>query len=393
MNDDLLGALGAESEETVLVELDKQAAEILQTLDHSNIEVLDDEEMEPKEHPRAARQPLSDLRDILTDPEKQEEIDRACNHYVKHYIAYKCLQSIAANSANSYVSTLNEYVNYVESRDNDSFLEADWGDFLAYINNLIENGNRWKTFNGKILQLANFYRHIWVEFDCSPGIQIAQFKRLNPAQYKNRLPESINRDPLPREEMRMLVDATDSLRDALIVRTVYQAALRNSDVRNLKIQHFVRDRDNPLLKIRDSKFGKDRNVPITHELALDLEHWVDVACPPFSPYAPESAYLFPSKRDIKLSSNHSVWTIVHEAAVDAGIQRSVAELSDGSSKHRVDVHVLRHTGNTHWKQCDIGIEDRMKLLGHEDRDTTRGYSPDKSASWHTEFREKFNPAV
>jgi integrase len=383
-----------DDENKVLVEMTREQADVLAA--HPGVDI-DIEEKNAKgsdsDQPRATTIPLPELLDMIASEEKQKAIGRGENHYVKHFIGTKCSLNLSPNSAQRYVGMLNEYVELVPFDGDGSFLNVDWGDITRYIKYLISGGNRWKTFSGKINLLKRFYRHITTEFSTRFALDMARIKRLDPKNYDVEV-EEIEREPLSPQEIRKLVDALDSLRNRLIVRLAYQAALRNSEVRNLKLQHFDPNLDAPKIHISDSKYGKSRDVPLTQEMALDLEHWIDVVRGPFSPFAPESEYLFPSKDGVKLETNRSVWKIVRDAVEESEIEsQKLAERADGATKYRIDVHTLRHTGNTHWKDCGIGIRHRMEALGHENEKTTKGYSPDSNEDSFSLFRSQFDPAV
>lgn len=384
---------GDNGSESVTVELDRETANILEALPQVDLDIeSESRSVSEGDDPQATLQSLCDLAESVRDIDAQRAIARSENQYVMHFIAMKCFRNLKSNSAEAYVSYLNEYVTLVPFGENVSFVNADWSDVSKYVQYLIDEGHRWKTFKGKINLLKRFYQHIEAEFSGSTALDMGYLRRLDPKDYDVEA-APIERKPLTREEIRKLVDALDSRRDRLIVRLIYQAALRNSEVRNLKIPHFNRDVDDPQIRIVDSKHGKSRSAPIKQELALDLEHWIDVQRPSFSPFAPESEYLFPSKRSPNLQSNQAVWKIVRDAADEVDLRHQIETRSDGVPKYRVDVHTLRHTGNTHWEKCGIDLEDRMEILGHEDEETTKNYSHASEESAFKEFRKQFDPAV
>lgn len=341
--------------------------------------------------------PLEKLLDVIADSEVREAIERGHNYYIKHYLASQWKNNWGVlPTLKQRASVLNQYVEIATPETHASFLEAEQSDFSRYLDSLLKSEPRPMTFSKKVMAVGLFYRHIRKQFDVKPALPGLVFDQFDHEDYEKRLSDPFEREPLTRDEMRRLVDELSPPRNRLMVRLVYQAGLRNSEVRNLKLDDLSLDLEDPHVEIWDSKNGKDRKMAILDELALDLEHWRDVQRPAFSTYAPESEYVFPAWDGVKIEANHTLLRIVHEAAVEAELQKKVTELADGRTKHRVDVHVLRHTGNDHWADSGITLEDRSELLGHEDEETTeKHYSTrtNEATQRRKRFRSDFDPAV
>jgi integrase/recombinase XerD len=176
--------------------------------------------------------------------------------------------------------------------------------------------------------------------------------------------------------------------------------LRNSDIRELRVDDLnFADLE---IQVRDSKFGKSYEVPMTEMLAFDLRIWLRHHRGGYHTAA-TSEYLFPSQSSEKLKDNASLTAIIRRAAERAGIQDVIgrSEITEtqkeglGTEKnsrewHRVTVHTLRHTNQTLLKDAGVSLQDRQRVANHSSADTTRGYTHGRSKEFDP-LRKKFVP--
>ena len=119
------------------------------------------------------------------------------------------------------------------------------------------------------------------------------------------------------------------------------------------------DSERMLIRIRQGKGKKDRNVMLSPRLLQELRNYWRAANP-----KPET-YLFPSKGthpngDVPITSK-SVWDAVQQAGVRAGLDKSVHP------------HTLRHCFATHLLESGADLRTIQLLLGHADLRTTSRY--------------------
>jgi len=172
---------------------------------------------------------------------------------------------------------------------------------------------------------------------------------------RQRLPVVLSRD----EVKALLRTVTYPLHVAMIA-TAYACGLRNSEVRTLIPDDI--DSSRMVVRIRDSKGGKDRYVPLPQTL-LELlrEFWRKHRAKP-------SPWLFPSgfDREKPLTGN-SFANVCSKAAKDAEIRK------------RVTPHTLRHSFATHLLEANHDVRTIQVILGHRSIRTTAIYlhiSPD-----------------
>jgi site-specific recombinase XerD len=161
-----------------------------------------------------------------------------------------------------------------------------------------------------------------------------------------KLPVILNRD-----ELRELFKAPRLLKQRIALTLIYSAGLRGQELINLKIGDV--DFERKTIHIRQSKYKKDRIVPLADYMVHGLKKYLGAENP--------HIWLF-NGRDI--SGQYSVrglsW-IMREALKKTTIQK------------QVNLHSLRHSYATHLLEEGVNIVTLQKLLGHADISTTMLY--------------------
>jgi len=176
-------------------------------------------------------------------------------------------------------------------------------------------------------------------------------KRLNltylyPKRKQSTLPKYISQ-----REVKRMLDLTVNLKHLCILKLLYGAGLRLSEVLNLKIRDI--DSEQMRIHIRNAKGQKDRSVMLAESLLQDLRAY-------FREYKPKS-YLFEGQGKEQYSAK-SVQNTVKNTAKKAGIRKQVTP------------HILRHSFATHLLENGTDIRYIQALLGHESIKTTQIYT-------------------
>jgi integrase/recombinase XerD len=167
-----------------------------------------------------------------------------------------------------------------------------------------------------------------------------------------RLPEILSR-----EEVERLIQYASSPLHRIWLLILYATGIRRQELVQLKIEDI--DSDRMLIRIRQGKGKKDRNVMLSPRLLQELrDYWRSANPKP-------KTYLFPSKSthpagDAPMTSK-SVWDAVQQAATRAGLAK------------RVHPHTLRHCFATHLLESGVDLRTIQLLLGHADLKTTSRY--------------------
>lgn len=156
---------------------------------------------------------------------------------------------------------------------------------------------------------------------------------------------------LNRNELRELFKAPASLKHRVILTLAYSAGLRCRELINLKLSDI--DFERRTIYIRQSKYKKDRIVPLSVFMVKGLQKYIESVKPHtwlFNGTMPKSQY---SPRGLS-------W-ILRNALSNTSIQK------------RVTLHTLRHTYATHLLEDGVNIVNIKELLGHSTIVTTMVY--------------------
>jgi len=156
---------------------------------------------------------------------------------------------------------------------------------------------------------------------------------------------------LNRSELKALFLAPKLLKHRIILTLIYSAGLRRQEAVNLKVSDI--DFERKTIHIRQSKYKKDRIVPLSEYISRGLRKYLDAEKP--------HNYLFNGKEaDGHYTINGLSW-VMREALKSAGIKKSV------------NLHSLRHSYATHLLEEGVNIITVKELLGHADVTTTMIY--------------------
>lgn len=162
--------------------------------------------------------------------------------------------------------------------------------------------------------------------------------------------------PLPTilsvNEIDRLLQATDNLKHATLLYTLYSSGMRLNEILNLRTEDLWWDRNQ--IMIRRGKGKKDRIVPLSGILKRMLELY-------FHEYKP-IYWLFEGQDRKYQYSEKSVQNVVKRAAQRAGINK------------RVTPHTIRHCYATHLLDGGTDVRFIQELLGHANITTTLIYT-------------------
>jgi site-specific recombinase XerD len=171
------------------------------------------------------------------------------------------------------------------------------------------------------------------------------------------MPKTPKRLPtvLSPEEIVRMIQAASSLMQRTILIFLYATGIRRAELCRLKLGDI--DSKRMVIRIEQGKGRRDRDIPMT-PLVLEAlrKYWL---------HARSKVYLFPSPQIAnepeKPISSKTVWNVVHEAAVRAGLTK------------RIGPHTLRHSFGTHHIEGGTDLLVLQALLGHAELKNTLVY--------------------
>jgi site-specific recombinase XerD len=168
------------------------------------------------------------------------------------------------------------------------------------------------------------------------------------------IPKTPKRLPvvLSPEEVVRLIGAASSLMHRTILILLYATGIRRAELKWLKVRDI--DSERMVIHIEQGKGRRDRDIPMT-PIVLELlrGYWR---------HTQSRVYMFPSPLvPEKPISSKTVWNVVHEAAVRAGLTK------------RIGPHTLRHSFATHHIEGGTDLLVLQSLLGHAELKNTLVY--------------------
>ena len=193
------------------------------------------------------------------------------------------------------------------------------------------------SFKHMVYGLRYYYRLLGMNKN---AIALPSLKR------ETKLPVILNQ-----QELKELFAVRTLLKQRIVLTLIYSAGLRGQEVINLKISDV--DFERKVIHIRQSKYKKDRIVPLAESMAVGLKKYLRAE----NPYI----WLFNGKEPDGRYSVRGLSWVMRE------------NLKKTSIKKDVNLHSLRHSYATHLLEQGLNIVTVKELLGHADITTTMLY--------------------
>jgi len=153
---------------------------------------------------------------------------------------------------------------------------------------------------------------------------------------------------LTKEEVKRIIEATETKKSRLILSLLYSSGLRVSEIVNLKTSDL--NIDEKIGWVRKGKGSKDRAFIISENLAKDIQDYLKKR---------NNLYVFSKEKPL---TTRNIQKIVKKAS-----QR-------GEISKKVTPHTLRHSFATHLLEAGTDIRMIQALLGHSSLNTTQIYT-------------------
>jgi integrase/recombinase XerD len=184
----------------------------------------------------------------------------------------------------------------------------------------------------------------------------------NPAQdlFFKRRGESVRRAVLSQEEMARLLDGIEpvslkAVRDRALFELMYSSGLRSGEARRLERDDI--DFEKRMILIRESKWGKDRIVPVSKVAMSFLENYLKGRS------RKKASLVFPGQNGPMCL--YTLNSCLKDWAQRAGVKRK-----------NFSSHSIRHSTATHLLENGAGVRYVQELLGHDSLETTVRYTHD-----------------
>jgi len=193
------------------------------------------------------------------------------------------------------------------------------------------------SFKHMVYGLRYYFRHIGQN---KRAIALPSLKN------ESKLPVILNRS-----ELKELFKTPKLLKHRIILALAYSAGLRSQELIKLKLSDI--DFERKTIHIRQSKYKKDRIVPLSDYIAKGLMKYISVENP--------HTWVFNGKEPNGRYSPKGLSWVMCETLKKTGIQK------------KVNLHSLRHSYATHLLEEGVNIVTIKELLGHATIQTTMIY--------------------
>lgn len=253
-------------------------------------------------------------------------------YMIEDYLMELELRGQSKNTIRNYSYTISNFLEFTD-KSPENINEQDIKRYMIYLKNQKNATNR--TIHRHLNALRSFFRY--QNIDIADKVQLPKLSK-----------------PLPkfltREEIKILLEKTDRLRDKCLIRLLYSTGLRVSELVNLN----KNDIKTESIHVISGKGAKDRIVfvdPGTQEM---INRYI-------SERNDDNEALFLSTHGDRISARTIQW-LIKNYSKKAGIEKKVTP------------HVLRHSFATHMLEGDADIVVIKELLGHSNLATTQIYT-------------------
>ncbi len=268
----------------------------------------------------------------------------------------KIEKGLAPLTVAAYTTDIGQFASFLEKHKR-TLLNAQRKHVREFIQQLFGNAVDGRSVGRKLSALRHLYRYLLLDkiVEHDPTLNID-----SPKQWKV-LPKALARDevdamlatPLPHSNRREA--EAIAARDRAVLEVFYAAALRVSEIVNVKLEDLKVDLGCLLVR---GKGDKERIVPLGKGAQDGLMHYMKDARAVLAK-GKSSPFLFLGRGGRKLTRQR-IWQMVRAASTSAG--RSASP------------HMLRHSCATHMVENGADLRTVQTILGHADISTTQVYT-------------------
>jgi integrase/recombinase XerD len=263
-------------------------------------------------------------------------------------------RNAAVNTIDSYSLDLKRYLQFLGQQGIQSAEKVERAHIISFLTLLRDLGLTPRSISRNFSAVKAFHRFLISE----------EFSRTDPTENVDapkrtrKLPDVLNPN-----EIELILEQPNAhhvlgIRDKAILETLYATGIRVSELIGLKQTSVLFDQR--MIRVF-GKGSRERVVPIGRSALLWIRKYQEEARPRLAKRGQTNDVLFLNARGKKLS-RMSIWNIVHQFSVSAGI------------KKEVHPHTFRHSFATHLLEGGADLRAVQEMLGHADISTTQVYT-------------------
>ena len=245
------------------------------------------------------------------------------------------IKQYAANTARTYISLFEDFINFYNKTD---LLNLDENDVRVYILSLVKKGKS-NSYLNQSVNAIKFYYEVVMEM---PN----RFYSIERPRTEQKLPTVLSK-----QEVGRIISKIYNLKHRCIVRLLYSSGVRISELLELKMSDIESER--MMIKIRGGKGNKDRYTILSESILPELRKY-------YLTYRPKE-FLFEGAKGGQYTAT-SVQAIIKRATSKAQITKKVTP------------HTMRHSFATHLLEAGTDLRYIQTVLGHSSSKTTEIYT-------------------
>ena len=266
-----------------------------------------------------------------------EPLDELKKQAIQNFIRYLNSKRYSSNTIKVYSDSMSTFLRYFSMKD---ITDISNDDILDFNNNYILKNNFSSSYQNQVVNAVKLY------------FSAIQHKKIDVELIHRPRREKVLPNVLSKEEVKQLLLVSANIKHRIMLSMIYACGLRRSELLKLKPNDILSDRS--LIIIRQSKGKKDRVVPLSPILLIQLRDY-------FKIYRPKT-WLFEGDTNGQQYSERSLQLVLKR------------QLAKTTIKKDVTLHWLRHSYATHLLENGTDLRYIQELLGHKSSKTTEIYT-------------------
>ncbi|MCX2818110.1 tyrosine-type recombinase/integrase [Haladaptatus sp. F3-133] len=264
---------------------------------------------------------------------------------------------------------LRKFTGFLEYIGADSYEEVGVEELEIYIDYLLEDGlNDTSIKKVYLSQVTNFLKKKGVVRDSIHDKLDTEF--LSDESIASRQGEE-DVHYVTKEEYVEMLEATETLRENLTLRLLWETGVRRGEAVGIKLEHI--DRDKKQIYVDNLKNDDDRYVYYTSHLSRKLREWLDMGGREQYSKAAESEYLLISNQSVKLQDKRINEKVKEIAKRTENVGEVIGEDAMDRELYKPTAHSFRHSFAIHRVRSGMPINFLKELMGHMSVETTEFY--------------------
>jgi integrase/recombinase XerD len=252
------------------------------------------------------------------------------------FVSYLKRRRYRENTIKTYSELVRQFLRVLGKHDPAALSEHDIARYIQKY--YVDKGHSSSYQNQAVNALKLYYK---VEFDKEIGLKVA----LRPRR-EQKLPNVLSTD-----DVRRILQSFDNEKHRTIFYLIYSGGMRISEAVNMRLNDIDSKRN--MIRIRDAKGGKDREVPLSKTLLDQIRAY-------YKEYRPKE-WLFEGQFGGQYTAR-SIQALFRQAIERTEIRK------------KATVHTLRHSYATHLLENGTDLRIIQELLGHKSSKTTELYT-------------------